>query len=140
MVQRDFQKKFFWCIIHRVYDGFFKGKQFCAKVWAECILWPPTSAQNSFPLKNPSYTPKKFFGNLVVPSRHPFSEKRLSQIGQLYHREASFLYHRTASPCIAYFVGDLAQPYNNIFAYGIFRLVFRFDLCFKFFLIIQILF
>ena len=41
---------------------------------------------------------RNVFGNLVVPSRRPFSEKSLLKIRQLYHREAPFLYHRTA-PC-----------------------------------------
>ena len=39
---------------------------------------------------------RNFFGNLVVPSRRPFSEKNLLKNRQLYHREAPFLYHREA--------------------------------------------
>ena len=42
---------------------------------------------------------RHFFGNLVVPSRRPFSEKILLKNRQLYHRKAPFLYHRTARPC-----------------------------------------
>ena len=39
----------------------------------------------------------KMFENFA-PSIRPFSEKKLLKIRQLYHREAPFLYHRTA-PC-----------------------------------------
>ena len=34
-------------------------------------------------------------GAFVVPSRRPFSIKKLLKLRQLYHREAPFLYHRT---------------------------------------------
>ena len=37
-----------------------------------------------------------FFENLVMARRRPYSEKILLKIRQLSHREALFLYHRTA--------------------------------------------